>query len=72
MPQPGDAVTPFTLIDTAGNPLHLSRLVADGPAVLVFFRFATCPACNIALPHYGEHLAPALRAMNVPLVAVSP
>jgi peroxiredoxin len=45
---------------------------AAGPLVLLFFRFATCPACNIALPYYQEALWPALQAHGVPLVAASP
>jgi hypothetical protein len=40
--------------------------------VLVFFRFAGCPACNIALPYYERALQPTLKALGVPLVAVSP
>jgi peroxiredoxin len=70
--QPGATIAPFSLVDTAGQTLRLDQLVARGPAVFVFFRFAGCPACNIALPYYQEQLAPALRAMDVPLVAVSP
>jgi peroxiredoxin len=38
----------------------------------VFFRFAGCPACNIALPYYQRQLHPALAARGVPLVAISP
>ncbi|WP_206684105.1 peroxiredoxin-like family protein [Teichococcus aerophilus] len=70
--QPGQAITPFSLTDTAGGLLHLANLVANGPAVLVFFRFAGCPACNIAIPHYRDTLAPVLASLGVPLVAVSP
>ena len=40
--------------------------------MLVFFRFAGCPACNIALPYYERALQPTLKALGVPLVAVSP
>jgi peroxiredoxin len=47
-------------------------LIADGPAVLIFFRFASCPACNIALPVYQRALWPSLRDLGVPLVGVSP
>jgi peroxiredoxin len=46
--------------------------VEDGPAVLIFFRFAGCPACNIALPYYQRTLWPALQKAGVRLVAISP
>ena len=68
----GDRVDPFTLLDVEGGELTLRDLTASGPAVLVFFRFAGCPACNIALPHYDQTLAPALKALGATLVAVSP
>ncbi len=48
-------------------------LLADGPAVLIFFRFAGCPACNIALPYYERQLLPTPARIRVlPLVAISP
>ncbi|MBT0628145.1 AhpC/TSA family protein [Pseudomonas fluorescens] len=70
--QVGDALDPFTLLNVEGGELSLDLLLADGPAVLIFFRFAGCPACNIALPYYERQLYPRLRAWGVPLVAVSP
>jgi len=69
--QPGDVLTDVTLVDQDGQPITLSALTAQGPAVLVFFRFAGCPACNIALPYYNEQLLPALKQAGIPLVAVS-
>jgi len=69
--QPGDTVAPFTLIDQEGHALTRDELLAHGPAVLVFFRFAGCPACNLALPTYNRTLWPALKAAGIPLVAVS-
>jgi peroxiredoxin len=68
----GDAVEPFVLKDVEGGDLTLESLTARGPLVLVFFRFAGCPACNIALPYYDKALAPALRDVGATLVAVSP
>ncbi|RVT93062.1 peroxiredoxin-like family protein [Sphingomonas crocodyli] len=70
--RPGDRVTPFTLDLSTGGTVTLDDLTADGPVALVFFRFAGCPACNIALPHYDRTLAPVLRAAGIRLVAVSP
>lgn len=70
--QVGDELDPFTLLNVEGGELTRDLLLADGPAVLVFFRFAGCPACNIALPYYARQLYPRLRELGVPLVAVSP
>ena len=68
----GDRLEPFVLQDVEGGELALEALLLRGPAVLVFFRFAGCPACNIALPYYDEALAPDLRDLGATLVAVSP
>ncbi|AXB77531.1 peroxiredoxin-like family protein [Novosphingobium sp. P6W] len=71
LPGVGDEVGPFTLIDQDGRELTREAILADGPAVLVFFRFGGCPACNIALPYYNETLLPGLRERGIRLVAVS-
>lgn len=71
-PQVGQALESFALEEVDGERLTLESLTAEGPAVLVFFRFAGCPACNIALPYYDRRLAPALMTLGARLVAVSP
>lgn len=68
----GDAVASFALQRHDGSLVALDHLLHDGPLVLVFFRFAGCPACNIALSYYQEALAPELARRGVTLVAVSP
>lgn len=70
-PQVGDEVGPFILINQDGRELTRDQILAEGPAVLVFFRFGGCPACNIALPHYQETLLPALEERGAVLIAVS-
>lgn len=70
--QVGDVLDPFVLEDADGGALTLETLTVDGPVLLIFFRFAGCPACNIALPYYDRQLLPALDAAGVRLVAVSP
>jgi peroxiredoxin len=70
--QAGDTLPPYVFATSEGEKLALDDLVANGPAVLVFFRFANCPACNIALRYYEEALYPALRARGIPLLALSP
>lgn len=68
----GSRMDDFTLPDAAGGDVTLSALVADGPAVLVFYRGGWCPYCNIALRAYQQELLPALKERGVPLVAISP
>jgi len=63
---------PFLLDNVDGGSLLLSDLLETGPVVLVFFRFAGCPACNVVLPAYRDALAPELAALGAHLVAVSP
>jgi peroxiredoxin len=69
---PGDAVAPFVVQEVDRGSLTLDDLLSTGPAVLVFFRFAGCPACNLALPYYDTELAPGLRALGASLTAISP
>jgi peroxiredoxin len=71
-PKVGVRIAPFTLASVAGGELRSEDLVKNGPAVLVFFRHESCPACNVALPYYDRNLWPALSSLGVPLVAVSP
>jgi peroxiredoxin len=68
----GDVVGDFTLPDATGRAVSLSELVADGPAVLVFYRGGWCPYCNIALHQYQSELVPQLPKYGARLVAISP
>src|ERR1022692_1902229 len=54
--RPSDVVEPFTLPEVLGGTVDLEQLLAAGPVVLLFFRFAGCPACNISLRHYQQEL----------------
>jgi len=71
-PKVGDTIAPFELNDVTGRVIKSEDLVKNGPAVLVFFRHQSCPACNIALPYYDRNLWPTLSTLGVPLVAISP
>jgi peroxiredoxin len=68
----GDVVAPFVLDEVDGGSVVLADLLRTGPAVLIFFRFESCPACNAALPAYRDALAPELAKLGVHLVAISP
>ncbi len=68
----GDVLSDFALPDATGREVSLSELVADGPAVLVFYRGGWCPYCNIALHQYQSELVPRLPAYGATLAAISP
>ncbi|ANN14599.1 peroxiredoxin-like protein [Amycolatopsis orientalis] len=70
--KPGAAMPDFTLPDATGARVSLGELVADGPAVLVFYRGAWCPYCNLALRTYQQEVLPELENLGARLVAVSP
>jgi peroxiredoxin len=55
------------LLDVHGNPATLQT-----PAVVVFYRGAWCPYCNIALRTYEQELVPELARRRIALVAISP
>lgn len=68
----GDTLPAATVFDTEGQAHDLAALLGDRPAVLVFYRGAWCPFCNITLAHYQRKLAPALEERGVTLIAISP
>jgi peroxiredoxin len=70
---PGTTLPDATLIDPFGIETTLYQTISAGhPAVIVFYRGAWCPFCNIALHTYQEALLPQLERRDVSLVAVSP
>jgi peroxiredoxin len=68
----GDTVPEADLVRPDGSATTLSSALGGRPAVLVFYRGAWCPYCNIALRTYQRDLLPALRDRGVELVAISP
>lgn len=70
--QVGARLPVFVLEDTDGGEIVSTALAAAAPFVLLLFRFAGCPACNVALPYYDRALRPGLDRLGVPLIAVSP
>ena len=68
----GDVIEPFSVPEVGGEIIELDALLETGPVVLIFFRFAGCPACNIALPYYQRQLWPQLQDLGAQLLALSP
>ncbi|BBZ27377.1 peroxiredoxin [Mycolicibacterium madagascariense] len=69
---PGTGMPDGDLLDVHGAPTSLARVRDGKPAVVVFYRGAWCPYCNIALRTYQDQLVPALADRGVELIAVSP
>ena len=60
------------LLDVDGADTTLSAALGGTPAVLVLYRGAWCPYCNIALRTYQAELVDELNARGVALIAISP
>jgi peroxiredoxin len=70
-PRVGDRAPDFRLPDARGGEIALQQLLADGPVVLVFYRGAWCPYCNLQLAAFQASLDD-ITAAGAQLVAVSP
>lgn len=66
--KPGTAMPDVMLPDANGAKVP----VAAGPAVVVFYRGAWCPYCNLALRAYQREVLPELEKLGVKLIAISP
>jgi peroxiredoxin len=69
---PGAQMPDGELLDIGGATTSLAQVRAGRPAVVVFYRGAWCPFCNIALRTYQAELVPALADRGFALIAVSP
>lgn len=78
MDVPADAITVgtmvpnVTLLDSEGSPVSLHSLLTHETNVVIIYRGAWCPYCNLTLRHYQNELVPALAERNVNLIAISP
>jgi peroxiredoxin len=68
----GTTLPDADLLDPYGASTTLYRSVGDQLSVVVFYRGAWCPYCNIALNSYQSELVPELARRGVRLVAISP
>jgi len=68
----GSPMPDGALLDVHGRPTTLARARNGRPAVVVFYRGAWCPYCNITLRTYQQALVAALAARDTALIAISP
>lgn len=69
---PGAVLPDVELLDVHGAPTSLFAVTGGRPAVIVFYRGAWCPYCDIALKTYQDQLLPQLNEHGIALVAISP
>ncbi|MGZ0711870.1 peroxiredoxin-like family protein (plasmid) [Coraliomargarita sp. W4R53] len=68
----GTAFPDAELLDVNSRDVTFGQVTAGRPAVVVFYRGAWCPYCNLALRQYHAELAQPLAARGVALIAISP
>ena len=69
---PGVRVPDADVLDVDGQPRKLFDVLEGRRAVIVLYRGAWCPYCNLTLSTYQRVLLPQLRTRGVSLVAISP
>lgn len=67
----GDTAPIFTLPNAIGENVSSADLLAKGPIIVVFYRGAWCPYCNLTLADWQERLDE-IQAMGAQLVTISP
>ncbi len=67
----GDAAPNFSLENPLGETVTLYEALAQGPVVLVFYRGAWCPFCNIQL-RGCQQVLPMIEQVGGTLIAISP
>jgi peroxiredoxin len=70
-PKVGSRAPAFSLPDARGSDVALRDLLAQGPAVVTFYRGGWCPFCNLQLRAY-QAILPELQALGATQVAISP
>jgi len=75
MPDPGlkigDKAPLFSLPNAFGKKISLANYLKKGPVILVFYRGAWCPFCNIQL-HALSQSMPAFKRYRASLIAITP
>ena len=67
----GDKAPNFNLSNAFGETVSLSSALENGPVILVFYRGAWCPFCNVHLKVLQDNL-PEFKKYNAQLLTVTP
>ena len=75
MPDPGikvgEKAPDFVLNNALGKPVSLKDKLKEGPVVLVFYRGAWCPFCNMHL-HVLQESLPEFKQYGAQLITITP
>ena len=71
MKQVGDMAPAFTLPNAVGDMVSSKALLMEGPIIVVFYRGAWCPYCNLTLAAWQDELE-TIEGLGGQLVAISP
>lgn len=69
--QVGEKAPSFSLTNSQGETVTLESELTKGPVVLVFYRGAWCPYCNMQLRALKKNL-PSFEKYNAQLVTITP
>ena len=67
----GDKLPPFNLPNAVGTSVSSDDLLKRGPLLIIFYRGAWCPFCNLTVAAYQKHIS-AIHSKGVEVVAISP
>jgi len=67
----GEPAPDFNLPNAMGKPVALSNMLKQGPVVMVFYRGAWCPFCNLHL-HTLNKALPEFKKYGAQLVTITP
>lgn len=68
----GDKLPDVLLYDGHRRAAPLREVLGSAAAIIVFYRGAWCPYCNIALQTYQRELSPLAESFGTRLIAISP
>ena len=69
---PGEPMPDVQLLDVHGAPTTVAKATGGRSSVVVLYRGAWCPYCNLTLRAYQEDLVPQLAQRDIPLLAINP
>jgi len=68
----GTSAPDFTLSDAFGSEVTLTEELKNGPVVLVFYRGAWCPFCNVHLNAFKNMSSMLTEKYNASVIAITP
>ena len=67
----GDEIPQINLPNAVGKTIDVNSMLKEGPVVIIFYRGAWCPYCNLELKALQQTL-PEIKSLDARLIAISP